>query len=155
MAWRVSSRRSRPERHNRLRGTDNRPTRGKVLLGVGAGGFIGGHVSQELHRRGALVHGFGRRKSYPEALDGIQFTNAEFSDRASLARAIEGAEYVFHLLASGTPESSNRDPVADLEAGVSGTLHLLAICRAAGVRKVVFVSSGGDRVRCSRKRPDR
>ena len=82
---------------------------------LGAGGFIGGHVSQELHRRGALVHGFGRRKSYPEALDGIRFTNAEFSDRASLARAIEGAEYVFHLLASSTPESSNRDPVADLE----------------------------------------
>ena len=89
------------------------------------------------------MHGFGRRKSYPEALDGIRFTTAEFSDRASLARAIEGAEYVFHLLAGSTPESSNRDPVADLESGVSGTLHLLAICRAAGVRKVVFVSSGG------------
>ena len=43
------------------------------------------------------------------------FTTAEFSDRASLARAIEGAEYVFHLLAGSTPESSNRDPVADLE----------------------------------------
>ena len=89
------------------------------------------------------MHGFGRRKSYPEALDGIRFTTAEFSDRASLARAIEGAEVVFHLLAGSTPESSNRDPVADLDSGVSGTLHLLAICRAAGVRKVVFVSSGG------------
>jgi UDP-glucose 4-epimerase len=96
-----------------------------------------------LDRRGALVHGFGRRQSYPEALDGIRFTKADFSDRATLARAVDGAEYVFHLLASGTPESSNKDPVADLEAGVPGTLHLLAICRAAGVRKVVFVSSGG------------
>ncbi|MBD0272206.1 MAG: NAD-dependent epimerase/dehydratase family protein, partial [Acetobacteraceae bacterium] len=42
-----------------------------------------------------------------------------------------------------TPESSNKDPVADLTACAVASLHLLEICRAAGVRKVVFLSSGG------------
>jgi UDP-glucose 4-epimerase len=119
------------------------PLAGKHCLVLGAGGFIGGHVCCELRRRGARVHGFGRRQSYPEALDGIRFTTAQFSDRATVARAVEGAEYVFHLLAGSTPESSNRDPAADLESGVLATLHLLSICRSVGVRKVVFVSSGG------------
>lgn len=89
------------------------------------------------------MHGFGRRRSYPEALEGVRWTAGEFSDRAALARAVDGAEHVFHLLGGSTPESSNKDPVADLVAGAVASLHLLEICRAAGVRKVVFVSSGG------------
>lgn len=117
--------------------------RGSPCLVLGAGGFLGGHLCRELLRRGASVHGFGRRRSYPEALEGARWTTGEFSDRAALARAVDGAEHVFHLLGGTTPESSNKDPVADLEAGATASLHLLEICRAAGVRKVVFLSSGG------------
>ena len=117
--------------------------RGSSCLVLGAGGFIGGHLCRSLRRRGAVVHGFGRRRSYPEALEGVRWTAGEFSDRAALARAVDGAEHVFHLLGSSTPESSNKDPVADLAAGAMASLHLLEICRAAGVRKVVFLSSGG------------
>lgn len=119
------------------------PLRGASCLVLGAGGFIGGHLCRELRRRGASVHGFGRRRSYPEALEGVRWTTGEFSDRAALARAVDGAEHVFHLLGGTTPESSNKDPVADLTAGAVASLHLLDICRAAGVRKVVFLSSGG------------
>lgn len=117
--------------------------RGSPCLVLGAGGFLGGHLCRELKRRGASVHGFGRRRSYPEALEGARWTTGEFADRAALARAVDGAEHVFHLLGGTTPESSNKDPVADLEAGATASLHLLEICRAAGVRKVVFLSSGG------------
>jgi UDP-glucose 4-epimerase len=112
-------------------------------LVLGAGGFLGGHLCRELLRRGASVHGFGRRRSYPEAVEGIRWTTGEFSDRAALARAVDGADYVFHVLGGTTPESSNKDPVADLVAGAVASLHLLEICRAAGVRKVIFLSSGG------------
>lgn len=119
------------------------PLRGASCLVLGAGGFIGGHLCRELRRRGASVHGFGRRRSYPEAFEGVRWTTGEFSDRAALARAADGAEHVFHLLGGTTPESSNKDPVADLVAGAVASLHLLEICRAAGVRKVVFLSSGG------------
>lgn len=73
----------------------------------------------------------------------MRWTPGQFSDRAALARVVDGAEYVFHLLGGSTPASSDKDPVADLIAGGVASLHLLEICRAAGVRKVVFVSSGG------------
>jgi UDP-glucose 4-epimerase len=38
---------------------------------------------------------------------------------------------------------SNKDPAADLQANTVASLHLLELCRAAGVRRIVFVSSGG------------
>jgi UDP-glucose 4-epimerase len=42
-----------------------------------------------------------------------------------------------------TPASANADKIADLNANVASTLHLLDACYEAGVSRVVFVSSGG------------
>jgi UDP-glucose 4-epimerase len=117
--------------------------RGADCLVLGAGGFLGLHVCEALVRAGARVHGFGRRSAYPVALSDIRFTTGEFSDRAALARAVEGAELVFHLIAGSTPESSNKDLLGDLEGNVASTLNLLETCRAAQTRKVIFSSSGG------------
>jgi UDP-glucose 4-epimerase len=112
-------------------------------LVLGGGGFIGTHLCRALARQGAQVHGFGRRRAYPEALAGIPWIGGEFTDRAALARAVEGNEVVFHLLGGSTPESSNKDPVGDLLSCTAATLQLLEICCASGVQKVVFLSSGG------------
>ncbi|MFC0408643.1 NAD-dependent epimerase/dehydratase family protein [Roseomonas elaeocarpi] len=116
---------------------------GTSCVVLGGGGFIGTHLCRRLAADGMRVLGFGRRQSFPEALEGITWLGGDFTDRAALARAVEGAEVVFHLLGGSTPESANIDPVADLGASAVATLHLLEICRAAAVRKLVFVSSGG------------
>lgn len=116
---------------------------GASCLVLGAGGFIGGHLCRALIGYGARVNGFGRSKSYPEDLDGIRWQTGDFADRAALARVVDGADYVFHLLGSTTPASSNRDPIADLIAGPLSSLHLFEICAAARIGKLVFVSSGG------------
>jgi len=50
---------------------------------------------------------------------------------------------VFHLVSSSLPESSNRDPAADVVAQVVPSITLLKLCCAARVRKVVFALSGG------------
>jgi UDP-glucose 4-epimerase len=116
---------------------------GTACLVLGAGGFIGSHLCSSLARAGARVHGFGRRQSYPEALPPMRFTAGEFSDRAALALAVDGAEIVFHLLGGTNPEVSNKDPIADLQINAVASVQLLELCRAAGVRRIVFVSSGG------------
>lgn len=110
---------------------------------LGAGGFIGTHLCQALISHDALPRGFGRSCSYPHALGDMPWSTGDFSDRSALARAVEGCEIVFHLLGGSTPESSNKDPLGDLLGSTAATLQLLEICRAAKVRKVVFVSSGG------------
>jgi UDP-glucose 4-epimerase len=124
-------------------GIDLMGLRGMSCLVLGGGGFIGTHLCRELRRHGARVHGFGRSRTSPEALAGIPWTNGEFTDRAALARAVEGSEVVFHLLGSSTPDSSNKDPLGDLLSATVPTLQLLELCRGSSVRKVVFVSSGG------------
>lgn len=117
--------------------------RGVSCLVLGAGGFIGGNLCRALSRAGARVHGFGRGPAYPDALDGLRFTRGEFSDRGALARAADGADIVFHLLGGSTPDVSNKDPIADLGGNLLPSVQLLETCRAAGVSRVVFVSSGG------------
>jgi UDP-glucose 4-epimerase len=117
--------------------------RGAACLVLGAGGFIGTHLCRGLAHWGARVHGFGRAPAYPDALRGIRWTTAEFGDRSALARAIEGSDIVFHVLGGTTPESSNKDPVADLQGCTRASLEMLEICRISNIRKVVFVSSGG------------
>jgi len=41
------------------------------------------------------------------------------------------------------PQTSNMNPVFDVQSNVVGSLNLLDGCRRLGVRKVVFISSGG------------
>jgi len=116
---------------------------GLRCLVLGAGGFIGTNLCRALLAKGAAVRGYGRNRQHPAALDGVTWTTAAFSDRAALARALDGADMVFHLIGGGVPESSNRDPEADLLASVPDTLHLLDLCRASEVRRLIFLSSGG------------
>jgi UDP-glucose 4-epimerase len=115
----------------------------KQCLVLGAGGFIGTNLCRHLLQRGAKVQGFGRSNAFPDALEGVRWISGDFADQSALAQAIEGSELVFHLVGSRLPEVSNQDPVGDLESNVAGTLRLLDICHRHGVRKVIFVSSGG------------
>lgn len=110
---------------------------------MGAGGFIGTNLCQRLRGRVDLLRAFGRRQSFPDALEGIEWFPGDFADPTSIASAVDGCDTVFHLVNATTPASANADKIADIEANVISTLHLLEICRAEGVRKVIFVSSGG------------
>jgi len=116
--------------------------RGRPCLVLGAGGFIGSAVCRALSEVGAQVHGFGREPAYPDAPGPVRFTRGEFDNKAAIARAVDGAEIVFHLLGGSTPDLSNKDPVAELQ-GLAQSIRLLETCRLASVSRVVFVSSGG------------
>lgn len=117
--------------------------KGRQCLVLGGGGFIGTNLCRHLLKLGARVQGFGRSRSFPEALEGVRWIAGDFADHAAVARAVEGSELVFHLVGGSLPESSNRDPAADLAANVPNTLHLLDVCQRSEVRRVIFASSGG------------
>lgn len=110
---------------------------------LGGGGFIGSNLCQALVRQGHSVRAFGRSQSFPAALRGCEWFQGDFADHASVATAISGCDLVFHLVTATTPAIANVDKVADLNANVASTLHLLDACRQTGVERVVFVSSGG------------
>lgn len=116
---------------------------GVPCLVLGAGGFIGTNLCRALLSAGADLRGFGRRPAFPEAVPSIPWTVADFGDAAALRDTLTGAEIVFHLLGPSIPARVEENPAADLRTNAATSVELPALCRDAGVRRVVFVSSGG------------
>ena len=117
---------------------------GARCLVLGGGGFLGLNLCNRLAAAGAEVTCFSRSHPQAEVLDRrVARVIGQFADRLALANAVDRQDVVFHLIAGSVPESSNRDPYAELSAAPIATLHLLEICRAARIKKLVFSSSGG------------
>lgn len=110
---------------------------------LGAGGFIGTNLCRHLAGEGAPVRAFGRSQRFPGALGGMPWITGTLRDENALARAVEGCDVVFHLISGSTPATANENMVRDLDDNVVGSLRLLELCRAGGIGRVVFVSSGG------------
>jgi UDP-glucose 4-epimerase len=110
---------------------------------LGGGGFLGINLCRRLVASGFRVRAFGRRCLFPESLGGAEWYQGDFSDGAALANALESFDTVFHLVHTTTPQSANLDIASDLESNVAATLTMLEHCRKLGMKRVVFVSSGG------------
>lgn len=110
---------------------------------LGGGGFIGTNLCRALQGRVAGMKIFSRRLSFPPAVSGIEWISGDFEHTDKVAEAVAGCDTVFHLLTATTPASANLDMIGDLNANVAGTLRLLDACRAEGVRRIVYISSGG------------
>ena len=104
---------------------------------TGGHGFLGAELVRQLRAAGHSATPASRQ------------SGVDIGDRASLSRAMAGHDVVFHVAAKagvwGAPEDYER-------TNVTGTENVLAACREAGVRRLVFTSSpsvvfdGGDHV---------
>ena len=74
---------------------------------------------------------------------GVDYRLAGLDDRAALTDALQGCDAVLHVLSTSHPASAEREPVADVEGNLIGTLRLLQAMRDTGVQRLVYVSSGG------------
>jgi UDP-glucose 4-epimerase len=115
-------------------------------LVTGGAGFIGSNLVDALLADGAEVSvvddlSRGRREQVAAAAGFHQVDVGE----ASLASVIAAVapEIVFHHAAQIDVRRSVSDPVVDTRVNVLGTVNVLDACVRAGVRRVVFASSGG------------
>lgn len=115
----------------------------KVTL-VGGNGFIGTHVVQRLQAAGhALTVLDPHPPRFPFERGPVEEIRGDYSDPETCARAVRGAEAVIHLASTSIPRTSNARPSQDAEQNLLPSLRLLEACAGAGVRRVVFLSSGG------------
>src|SRR5260370_17226058 len=112
----------------------------KTLV-AGATGFLGSHVARALAGRGEDVRVLVRPSSDLRALEVLDAERiaGDLRDRASLDRAMEGVQRVYHVAADYRLWA--RNPREIHESNVTGTQNLLDAARGAGVAKFVYTST--------------
>jgi UDP-glucose 4-epimerase len=117
------------------------------ILVTGGNGFIGSHLVKALAATGH--HHVVVLDLYPLPSDALPanvvFIQANLTDYSLVRQIIEdhGIELVYHLAWATIHETSLKDPSADVHTNLITSIKLLDICRDAGVKRVIFLSSGG------------
>jgi NAD dependent epimerase/dehydratase len=124
---------------------------GRKALVTGAGGFIGGHLTEMLVRQGAEVRGLARYNSRnergtldwldPEVTDQVETILGDIRDLESVAQAIDGVDVVFHLAAQIAIPYSYLNPRDFFETNVLGTFNVAQAALDAGVQRLVHTST--------------
>jgi UDP-glucose 4-epimerase len=111
---------------------------------VGANGFIGSHLVDELVASGREVTAFDRFSSRaPSFVGPASIRVGDFLNRGELEQAVAGQDEVYHFLSTTTPATAESDPQLDVRTNLAQTVELLEIASAAGVKQFYFASTGG------------
>jgi UDP-glucose 4-epimerase len=115
---------------------------------LGGLGFIGWHLIDALLAAGYAVRCFDRPNVVPVAEQRrpspqFELLEGDMLSEADIKLALAGCDVCFHLISTTLPSSSNADPVFDVESNLVGTLRMLEHAVRAGIKKVIYVSSGG------------
>lgn len=114
----------------------------KVLL-TGGTGFIGGHLARALRERGAEVVALVRDAGRAARLRALGCTTvpASLADRAAVEASAAGCDLALHVAAMYEIGVTRARCRAMFEANVTGTETVLDACVAAGVTRIVYVST--------------
>src|SRR6267142_1008532 len=128
----------------------------KNILITGGAGFIGSHLVDCLSAEGGwritVVDDFNdfydpaiKRENVQALLSNPDFkvVEADIRDRAALGQAFRETVFdcIVHLAARAGVRPSLKEPRLYVETNIDGTLNLLELARAHGVRQFVFGSS--------------
>jgi UDP-glucose 4-epimerase len=115
----------------------------KVLV-IGGSGFIGSHVVDKLLAHEHSVRVFDRQpERFRAPLPGVDYRFGDFADRMELVEALTGVDAVYHLLSTTVPGTADLDPKTDVQDNLIGAINLLESMRGLGLRRILFLSSGG------------
>lgn len=116
---------------------------------TGAAGFIGSNLIDRLLARGDEVVGYdnmstGRREFLRDALTNPRFklVEGDVLDGATMAAAMRGAEFVFHLAANADVRFGLQHPEKDVQQNTIATFRVLEAMRENGVKRIAFSSTG-------------
>ena len=116
------------------------------ILVTGGAGFIGSHIVELFQGKCEIrvLDSFrtGRRSN----LDGLkcELIEGDVSDRSTVAEAVKGVDYIFHLAALVSVPESMEKIVECNRINAEGTIILLEEAAKAGVKKLVLSTSAAN-----------
>ena len=120
----------------------------RVLL-LGAAGFIGTNLTIELaKKREDEITLVDKKKDFFMPINNMHFNNIHIVE-ASLTvdmdfdSILKDQDVVYHLVSTTVPTTSNQHISQELVSNVIFSANLFEACIRCGVKKVVFISSGG------------
>ena len=119
---------------------------GRTVAVAGGTGFVGGAIALELHRRGDRVvvlshRGEAARGGLPDA---VEIRSSDVQTGEGIAEGLRGVDALVIALAfKNSPIEAPRRHQTFMEVDAAGTERLVAAARAAGVRRLVYISGAG------------
>jgi UDP-glucose 4-epimerase len=118
----------------------------KQYLVTGGCGFIGVNLIARLVEQGDRVRvldnlSLGKREDV--APFDVDLQVGDVRDLSAVTAACRGVDEVVHLAADTRVIESIAHPEFNFEVNAMGTMNVLRACRAAGVKKMIFASTGG------------
>ena len=115
----------------------NDQSRRRVLI-TGGGGFIGRHLVNGFADRGFAVTVLDFSGEGPER-DDVALVQADIRDKHAVMQACTGMDTVVHNASLVHTRQNQADAVR--QVNYDGTLHVMEACLAAGVQRLVYISS--------------
>jgi len=116
-------------------------------LVLGGAGFLGSHLCDGLLLGHHSVRIFDRinvdKSNIDHILHCVDMIEGDFSDSSQHASLLKDVDVVYHLISTTVPQTSNENPAFDVASNVMGSLKFFNAAINAGIKKIVFFSSGG------------
>lgn len=119
-------------------------TQTKTLI-TGGRGFIGVNLARLLaqSREFRILDSLERCSTTGWQDSMVDFVQRDIVDSSSLKLSFDQIDHVVHLAAYGSVIESITEPTRNFAINVQGTLNVLQASVDAGVRRLVFASTGG------------
>lgn len=119
------------------------------IIVLGAAGFIGTNLICELSKdNNNNIVAVDRSLDYfaplkEKKLNNVMYAEADFSSSTNFYDLLENQDVVYHLVSTTIPLTANQNVSEELEANVVMTTKMLEVCVKCGIKRVIFISSGG------------
>ena len=118
----------------------------KTLV-TGGGGFIGGHLVEQLLNDGHDVISMDifpngiPNNSFTKKHKNLKFVEDDVANEQSIFPHFSGIDWVFHLACLGGQMPSIERPTDYYRTNVNGTLWVLEACKKANVKRIIYCAS--------------